>query len=102
MLKKILITLISIHIILYFMLGDFLLENRMYENFKEFDERRLASRYNKNANDNYFYFSSCGYDFFRNEKNLKKRVESIIQNKKNNSQNDFNYLVSIIDYSPNL
>ena len=56
--------------------GDFMLEKQMFNEFKEFSERRLSNKYNV-ENDSIwerFYFASCGDEFFRDIEKVEKIV----------------------------
>ena len=53
-----------------------MLEKQMFNEFKEFSERRLANKYNV-ENDSIwerFYFASCGDEFFRDIEKVEKTV----------------------------
>ena len=76
--KKIVLAILTTQIGLYFLLGDFMLEKQILNEFEEFSERRLASEYNiENARVyEQFNFSSCGDEFFRDEERLKEIIKN--------------------------
>jgi len=76
--KKIIIAILTLQIGLYLLIGDFMLEKQIFNEFEEFSKRRLSNEYNV-ENDTIwerFYFSSCGDEFFRNNQKLENKVRS--------------------------
>jgi len=58
--KKVIFALLTLQIGLYFLIGDFMLEKELFNEFEEFSKRRLANEYNV-ENDTIserFYFTS--------------------------------------------
>lgn len=55
-----------------------MLEKQILNEFKEFSKRRIASEYNVENNKVYedFIFSSCGDEFFRDEKSLEEVIKN--------------------------
>jgi len=76
--KKIILAILTLQIVLYFLLGDFMLEKQILNEFEEFSDRRLASKYNIENAEVYeqFLFSSCGDEFFRDEERLKEVIKN--------------------------
>ena len=76
--KKVLLTILTIQIGLYLLIGDFMLEKQVLNEFKEFSKRRLANESNVENKKVYedFIFSSCGDEFFRDEKRLKEVIKN--------------------------
>ena len=76
--KKIVISILTIQIGLYLIIGDYMLEKQILNEFKEFSQRRLDSKYNVENIEVYedFVFSSCGDEFFRDEKLLEEVIKN--------------------------
>jgi|TARA_B110000091_G_C13483674_1_gene337244 hypothetical protein len=76
--KKIILAILTLQIGLYLLIGDFMLEKQIFNEFEEFSKRRLANEYNVENGKVWeeFYFSSCGDDFFRNYENLEQKVRN--------------------------
>jgi len=53
-----------------------MLEKELFNEFQEFSTRRLLNKYNVENKKTWeiFYFSSCGDEFFRNDKQLEKEI----------------------------
>jgi hypothetical protein len=76
--KKVIFAILTLQIGLYFLIGDFMLEKELFNEFEEFSKRRLANEYNV-ENDTIserFYFTSCGDEFFRNNEKLENKVRN--------------------------
>lgn len=87
--KTIAFVLMGIHMLSYFLIGDFMLEYEMQSNFEKFNERRLSNIYNKNVSEK-FYFASCGDEFFRDKESLTDFMEKVNPDKHDALQ-DKNY-----------
>lgn len=74
--KIILISIIGVHLLLYILIGDLMLEHEVLSNFEIFNRRRLENEYNKDVSEK-FYFASCGDEFFRNRRKLNEFIEEI-------------------------
>lgn len=76
--KKIIIAVLILQLSSYLLVGDFMLEKQVLNEFQEFSRRRLASDYNlENSKINEeFIFSSCGDEFFRNNELLKEEIKN--------------------------
>lgn len=76
--KKIIISILTLQIGLYFLIGDLMLEKQLLSEFKEFSKRRLSNKYNIENEKVWeiFYFSSCGDEFFRNNEKLRKTIKN--------------------------
>ena len=76
--KTVILTILTLQIGLYLLIGDFMLEKELFNEFEEFSKRRLANKYNV-ENDTIwerFYFTSCGDEFFRNNEKLENKIRS--------------------------
>lgn len=76
--KKIIVAVLILQLSSYLLIGDFMLEKQVLDEFQEFSKRRLASDYNlENSKINEeFIFSSCGDEFFRNNELLKEEIKN--------------------------
>lgn len=76
--KKIIVAVLILQLSSYLLIGDFMLEKQVLDEFQEFSKRRLASDYNlENSKINEeFIFSSCGDEFFRNNELLKEQIKN--------------------------
>ena len=75
--RKIILAILTLQIGLYLLIGDFMLEKQMFNEFEEFSQRRLSNQYNV-ENDTIwerFYFSSCGDEFFRDIEKVEKIIK---------------------------
>lgn len=73
--KVVLVSIIFVHTILYFFIGDLMLEQSVYQEFDEFCVRRHQSPNNFEGISEHFFFASCGDEFFRDWYRLKEFVE---------------------------
>ena len=76
--ETVIFAILTLQIGLYLLIGDFMLEKELFNEFEEFSKRRLANKYNV-ENDTIwerFYFTSCGDEFFRNNEKLENKVRS--------------------------
>ncbi|TCI85082.1 hypothetical protein [Tenacibaculum sp. M341] len=74
--RKGILILLSLQVMTYFLIGDFMLENEVLNNFQEFSKRRLNNKYNVEKDSIYeeFLFSSCGDEFFRDKRKLEDEI----------------------------
>ena len=85
--KTVILTILTLQIGLYLLIGDFMLEKQMFNEFEEFSQRRLSNQYNV-ENDTIwesFYFTSCGDEFFRNNEKLENKIRSTNPNRYRNA-----------------
>ncbi|AZQ65385.1 hypothetical protein EI427_24545 [Flammeovirga pectinis] len=74
--KKVIFTVFTLQIGLYLLIGDSILEKQIFNEFKEFNNRRLSNKYNVENDSiwNSFYFTSCRNEFFNDIEKVEKIV----------------------------
>ncbi|MCE2995383.1 MAG: hypothetical protein ACK5RG_02460 [Cyclobacteriaceae bacterium] len=73
-LKTIALCILIIHISLYSLIGDWVLEKMVFNEFREFCVRKNKNPYNVKHTSEQFLFLSCGDEFFRDRSKLKEYV----------------------------
>ncbi|MEN7551257.1 hypothetical protein AAG747_25290 [Rapidithrix thailandica] len=92
-----LLVLLIFNYLTYLFIGEAMLEDMVFRDFKRFNTSRLSEA-NQALLSDVFFFSSCGHEFFRDEKELSQLIGSSASST-SFSNEDYSHYAKVFDFN---